>query len=110
MDMKAPPPMADHESNSMMTEEQDVPASESGLKVDSVTVRQAKNGGFIVTCSKSPVNPNAKNGPSYQSHDYAFSSLDEVANYLGQEFGGTNPDAGTTSGSRPAMPAPSKGY
>lgn len=81
------------ESASKMTE--DV----SGWKVESVNIRSAENGGFIVSCSKTRQSsgenmgsaPVAPGGRDYESKDYAFGSLNEVQQYLAQEFGGGTP-------------------
>lgn len=97
----------DHESASKMTDYQP-PAAEASAdagawKVDSVSIRPAENGGFIVSCSKSRPNSggemggptvNLIAGPMWQSKDYAFSGLPEVMTYLQQEFdGGASPVA-----------------
>ena len=74
------PAAPDQESASRMTE------GSTPLKVESLSVRQAANGGFIVTCHKVP----KVQGKDYQpgeSKDYAFGSLEEAAAYMAQEFG-----------------------
>ena len=73
----------------------DVAAGDGG-KVESVNIRSAENGGFIVSCSKTKdVSSGGQNqsvsGRDYQSKDYAFTSLGEVQNYLASEFGGGTP-------------------
>lgn len=83
-----PPPASDHESNSLMAEEAEPAGDDAkGMKLDSVAIRKAANGGFIVNCNKSPVQQGgAMSGPGYSSKDYAFSSIDEVIGYLQKEL------------------------
>ena len=92
-------PGPDQESASRMSEGQT-----GGMKVESVSVRQAANGGFIVTCHKVP----RVQGKEYQpgeSKDYAFGSLDEAAAYMAQEFGGSPAgEAPSAYGGMPAVP------
>jgi hypothetical protein len=82
----------DHESASKMTEAP-APKGEQGWKVESVNIRQAKNGGFIVTCSKTRESAGGSGngagapGRDYESNDYAFRSMPEVMDYVAQEFG-----------------------
>jgi uncharacterized protein (DUF1810 family) len=73
--------MPDQESASRMTEGQS-----GGMKVESVSIRQAANGGFIVTCHKVP-RVQGKDFVPGESKDYAFGSLEEAAAYMAQEFG-----------------------
>lgn len=90
-------PTPDQESASRMTEAQPQAAPKAGpaMKVESVTIRPTENGGYIVSCSKSPAknSGNSSIGPGYQSKDYAFSSLDDVIGYVEQEFSGDTTDA-----------------
>lgn len=93
----------DHESASRMMEED--PAAQpakDGWIVDNVSIRQAKNGGWIVSCSKHKDMPAGQNsGPgSYQSNDYTFGSLAEAVPFLEQEFG--------ASAEGSTMPAPAQ--
>lgn len=84
---------SDHESASMMTAAP-TPAKAGGWKVESVNIRAATNGGFIVSCSKKRELPPGKedgNGPmgqTYKSDDLAFGTLDEMLGYVTSEFGG----------------------
>lgn len=98
--------LTDHESASKMMQQPAAPvAAEAGWKVDTVSVRQAANGGFIVSCQKSRETGPEDKGPSWESKDYSFSSIDEVVSFLGQEFGAAPAaDAGTRSGLAPSMP------
>jgi hypothetical protein len=77
--------MPDQESASRMTDEAEA-AKPGGMKLESVSVRQAANGGFIVTCNKVPVKQTKDWSPG-ESKDYAFASLEEAAQYMAQEFG-----------------------
>jgi len=79
--------MADYESASRMMHE--APASTPGAwTVEDVSVKQAANGGFIVRCNK---RKHAASGGDYQSKEYTFASLDDVAAYLAQEFASSAP-------------------
>lgn len=96
-------PMDDEQSASRMMEEEITPAAEPasrGWVVDSVSVKKAKNGGFIVSCSKHQ-EPMPKDGPGYQSNDYTFDTLAEAVPFIELEFGGS---AGGGMMDDPAMP------
>jgi len=103
---RAQAPTPDHQSFSKMS----APPAAGGWKVDRVGIRAADNGGFIVDCSKSRQGPekdvSGNVGPeapesTYQSKDYAFSSLPEVISFLQTEFGGGAPEAATMGGAVP---------
>lgn len=94
---------SDHQSASVMSQEPPPPAG--GWKTEDVSIKKASNGGFIVRCSRTreggegggngPVP--APNGSTYKSDELAFSSIDEVLNFVTTEFGGptqTEPDLG----------------
>lgn len=91
----------DHESASKMSEMSE-PAAAAGMKVDNVTVRQAKNGGYIVTCNKSEIKPKSDAPGRYESNDYAFSTLQEAIDFLAREFGEAPATAPAPAG--PEMP------
>ena len=98
--------MDDEQSASRMMDEE-VPAEEpqkAGWVVDSVSIRQAKNGGWIVSCSKH-LEPAPKNGPSYQSNDYTFATLAEAVPFIEQEFGESADGGQSMAGAQPATPA-----
>ena len=91
----------DHESASLMMEEEAAPPPDrGGWVVDNVSLKQAKNGGWIVTCSKNQ-EPAPKNGQGYQSNDYTFASLAEAVPFIEQEFGASAEGSAWTA---PAMP------
>ena len=96
--------MEDEQSASrMMGEEAERATAEKAPKgwvVDNVTIRQAKNGGWIVGCSKHQ-EPPPKNGSGYQSADYTFASLAEAVPFIEQEFGES-----VEGGGQAGMPAP----
>lgn len=71
-----------------------------GLVVDNVSIRQAKNGGWIVTCATHQ-EPPPKNGSGYQSNDYTFDSLAEAVPFIESQFGAS------AAGSPGAYPQPS---
>ena len=73
--------MEEQSASRMMEEEPPDPAG--GMVVDNVTIRKAKNGGFIVSCSKRGTGDR----PTYDSSDYTFGSLAEAVPFLEQEFG-----------------------
>mgnify|MGYP001609867516 CR=1 FL=1 len=77
----------EHESASEMTKEMNKPRA---MKVESVTIRPAENGGFIATCSKRPKNKADGEMPMgmYESKDYAFTSLPDVQAFVARELGG----------------------
>lgn len=85
-----PAVMDDEQSASRMMEEDAAEAEpeKQGWVVDSVSIRKAKNGGWIVTCSKHQ-EPPPKNGPGYQSNDYTFDSLAEAIPFIETEFTGS---------------------
>ena len=98
------------ESASMMSE-----PSGDGWEVESVSMRKAKNGGFIVTCSKTKqTEPSQGNGNmptparDYKSEDYAFSNLGEAMNYVASEFQG-GPGSGQGNQGMMASAAPAHG-
>ena len=93
--------MNDEQSASRMMDEapRDTQAA-SGWVVDNVTIRKAKNGGFIVSCSKHK-EPVPKNGSSYESNDYTFGSLAEAVPFIEQEFGASAAGGGRVD---PPMP------
>ena len=108
--MKMPPPEADHESAGKFTAEAaplgpDAGASgEPAMDVESVQIRKAANGGFIVTCNKS----SPKRGNSvgdYSSKDYAFMDLGEAMSFVQTEFGGGAPAPDMAAAPAPAMGA-----
>ena len=79
---------ADHESASrMMDEEPAAEPTENGWIVDNVSIRKAKNGGWIVTCSKHEANERSDRPGRYESNDYTFASLGEAVPFIEQEFG-----------------------
>ena len=73
----------DQESASLMGAEPDRAPS----TVESVNIRPAENGGFIVTCSKKGTETDGNMPSGYSSKDYAFGSLGEVQQYLASELG-----------------------
>ena len=80
------PMMPDQESASLMPNEPPNPAG--GMKTESVSIRPAENGGFMVSCSKR----SSDGGPSaYNSKDYVFKTLDEVNAYIASELGAAQP-------------------
>ena len=101
---------ADHQSASrMMAEPAAPPTDEAEWTVESISVRPAKNGGFIVSSSKTreATRQGAGNQPmptmsamptrDYESNDYAFSDMNGVHRYLDEEFGvGAGPGAPET--------------
>lgn len=88
-------PAPDQESYSLMEDEVSATPT-AGMKTDSVNIRPAKNGGFIASCSKSAPSSGPGNsvGSSYESNDYAFTSIDELHRFIDQEFGGGAPAPG----------------
>ena len=96
---------SDEESASRMMEEESAVAPETGgMVVDSVSIRQAKNGGWIVSCSKHEANPSKNGVGRYESNDYTFASLAEAVPFIEQEFG-----ASAEGGSAANVPAPPTG-
>lgn len=95
------------ESFSKMNDEIDPetgPKTAAGWKTDNVSVRKAENGGFIATCSKSRESTGKDDYAStYQSKDYAFTSIEEALSYLAQELGGSAPSSGRGN---QVLPAP----
>ena len=92
----------DEESASRMMEEEpaEVPVK-GGWVVDNVTVRKAKNGGWIVTCSRHQ-DTNKPNTPGrYESNDYTFATLAEAVPFIESEYGES---AEGSSMPDPAMP------
>ena len=117
MDPRVPTSSAipDHESASLMSsDEPDADEPEGGeaepeMKVDSVTIRPAENGGFIVTCAKSGKSASGNgpsNSPKFSSKDYAFSTFDEAAQYVAQELGQGQATAPAVPAPAPAAPMP----
>lgn len=103
-DMPETEPPPDQESHSLMADEVEA-KPKAGLKLDSVTIRPAKNGGFIAQCSKSAQGGDGSPGPgAYESNDYAFSSIDEVHRFIDQELGGATPAAAAANTTGPAIP------
>ncbi len=68
--------------------------TEAGWKTESVSIRQAENGGFVVDCSEKRETPR-KEGPGqtisggsdYRTKSYAFSGPDEMLAHVGETFG-----------------------
>lgn len=94
----------DQESASRMSETQP-PATDAGWKTDSVDIRKAANGGFIVRCSKTREGTRKNGGEmpmrDYKSDELAFGSLEDVLGYVAEEFGGGT----AASSAAPAAPA-----
>lgn len=104
--MRGSPMMDDEQSASKMMEE---PAAEAqkpagGWVVDNVSLKQAKNGGWIVSCSKHQ-EPPPKNGPGYQSNDYTFASLAEAVPFIESEFGASAEGSAMPGPATPMMPS-----
>ena len=81
--------MDDEQSASRMMDEE-MPAEEpkqAGWVVDDVRIRQAKNGGWIVTCARHQATPSKDGLGQYQTNDYTFASLAEAVPFIEQEFG-----------------------
>lgn len=98
----SPTPMDDEQSASRMMEEEVAaePEAKTGWVVDNISIKQAKNGGWIVSCSKhEQTRPNAKNPGRYESNDYTFGSLAEAVPFIESEFGSSAEGGGS-------MPAP----
>lgn len=96
---------SDEESASrMMEEEVAAPPAKEGWVVDNVSIRQAKNGGWIVTCSKHQDTPQGReNGQrAYESNDYTFPSLAEAVPFIESEFGVS--EEGGSPADMPAAP------
>ena len=89
-------------SASRMTEEMDG----AGWTIENASVRKAKNGGFIVSCSKTK-KTSGTNGPGqdYKNEDYAFSTFPEAAAFMEGEFSGSDAAAGGGGQPAPALPA-----
>jgi hypothetical protein len=103
----AMPTGPDHESAGKYTPEA-TPAPEAAapaMKVESVSIRKAANGGFLVTCNKTSEKRGNVPG-DYKSEDYVFTSLDEAMGYVASEFGqeGAVPAGPAMPGASPAMP------
>ena len=87
------PSTGSEESYSRMTTED---TGQAGWKVESVELRQAANGGFIVRCSKRRDMSRGKRAAGeaptqmsdYKSDEYAFSSLEEALAFARTAFGG----------------------
>lgn len=87
----------------MMEEEPPEPTAQSGWVVDSVNIRQAKNGGWIVSFAKHE-HPPPKNGSGYETSDYTFASLAEAVPFIEQEFG-ASAETGGVALNVPALPS-----
>lgn len=97
--MAAGPGMDEESASRMMEEEPAEQPAKGGWVVDNVSLRQAKNGGWIVSCSKHKDTGGQNSGPgSYQNNDYTFATLAEAVPFIEQEFG--------ASAEGNAMPAP----
>lgn len=93
----------DQESASkMMEEEPAAPPTQGGMVVDNVSIKRAKNGGWIVSCSKHEANPSGDRPARYESDDYTFASLAEAAPFIEQEFGASA--EGGAPADAPAIP------
>lgn len=93
----------DHESASrMMDEEPAAPPEQGGMVVDNVSIRRAKNGGWIVNCSKHEANPSSNRPGRYESNDYTFATLGEAVPFIEQEFGASG--EGSSAMPSPTMP------
>lgn len=103
MDPRTPPPSPDHESASLMSATPPTdPNAQGGWKIENVSIRQADNGGFTVSCSKKrdakPSRGDSGNGPGigggdYKNSDYVFADVDKMLEYVRSEFGGGQPAA-----------------
>lgn len=92
----------DEESASLMMEEEPAETPpKGGMVVDNVSIRQAKNGGWIVTCSKHQDTDKPNMSTKFESNDYTFSSLAEAVPFIESEFG-ASAESGQMPG--PAMP------
>lgn len=82
--------MKDHESYSSMTQPKKSSSkkgsSSGGMKLESVSMRQAANGGYIVTCNKT--SERGSEMPAYEANDYAYESFDDAMAFVKSEFGG----------------------
>lgn len=78
----------DQESASkMMEEEAAAPPEPSGMVVDNVSIKRAKNGGWIVQCSKHEADASGNMPGRYENNEYVFASLAEAVPFIEQEFG-----------------------
>lgn len=64
-------------------------ADSKEMKVDSIDVEVADNGGYIVTCRKSYTNPRpSDDSPSWiEPEKLAFEGFDQVYAYMAEAFG-----------------------
>lgn len=86
----------------MMEEEPAAQPDKGGMVVDNVSIRRAKNGGWIVTCLKHEANPSGNMPGRYESNDYTFATLAEAVPFIEQEFGEAAPSDGAAHA--PAVP------
>lgn len=105
--------MDDEQSASRMMDEEPEAAepakAQKGWVVDNVGIKQSKNGGWIVSCSKHQ-EPAPKNGSGYQSNDYIFQTLAEAVPFIEQEFAASAEGAGGGAGlNPPATPMMGRG-
>lgn len=71
----------------MMEEEPAEQPAKGGMVVDNVSIKRAKNGGWIVQCSKHEANPSGNMPGKYENNEYVFTSLAEAVPFIEQEFG-----------------------
>lgn len=99
--------MDGHESASRMSMQAPEVADSEGWKLQSVSFSPAENGGVVANCSKTKKRPPPKDGgyqgEDYDSKQYAFSTIEEAAEYLMSELGQARGSSGSPMG---AVPTP----
>ena len=79
-----------HEGSESASESTKGPSErhKSGMKLESMQVRRAKNGGYIATVHMESTKTGGRNAPpmSYQSEDYVFEDLDKLLAFQRKEF------------------------